>query len=342
MPVLHLLGSAADGGAETYFTSLTAALHRAGVGTAAAIRAHDGREAALAEAGVPLTVLPFARLLDWRTPRRVAAMARQRHAEVLLAWMNRAASHTPEGDWARIGRLGGYYDLKYYRGFDALVGNTADIRDWIVRQGCPAEHAHYIPNFAEADATAAPLDRLAFDTPEKAPLLLGMGRLHPSKGHDVTLRALMQLPDAWLWIAGSGPLQAQLEGLARDLGVADRVRFLGWRDDASALYRTADAVVFPSRYEPLGNVVIQAWAHGVPVAAAASAGPAALIRNGEDGLLVPMDDPDALAQAARRLIGDQALRFGLIECGRRRLREEFSRELVVERWRGLFSAYGAS
>ena len=341
MPVLHLLGSAADGGAETYFTSLTRALRQAGLETAAAIRAHERREALLKAAGVPVRVLPFARF-DWRTRGRVQAMARSMKAEVLLAWMNRAATHTPIGDWARIGRLGGYYDLKYYRGFDALVGNTVHIRDWIVRRGWPSEHAHYIPNFAEADPRAMPLDKTAFDMPDKAPLLLAMGRLHPSKAHDVTLRAMRLLPDVYLWIAGAGPLQAQLEGLARDLGVWERVRFLGWRDDASALYRTADAVVFPSRYEPLGNVVIQAWAHGVPVAAAASAGPASLICDEEDGLLVPVDDPEALARAARRLLEDQALRYGLIECGRRRMRDEFSRERVVERWRGLFSAYGAS
>jgi len=341
MALLHLLGSAADGGAETYFTSLACALHKAGVPSAAALRAHEIRRAVLAQAGVPTAVFGFGGPLDWRTRRRVAAYAKARDARVLMAWMNRAARHSPEGPWMRLGRLGGYYDLRYYRGFDALVANTRDIRDWILRQGWPAEHVHHIPNFAEA-APAMPLDRLAFDTPEKAPLLLGMGRLHPSKAHDVTLRALARLPDAWLWIAGSGPLQRELEKLARDLGVANRVRFLGWRDDASALYRTADAVLFPSRYEPLGNVVIQAWAHGLPIAAAASTGPAGLIEHGVDGLLVPVDDPEALAQAARRLLDDRALRFALIECGRRRLRQEFSREVVVDRWRGLLGGYGLS
>jgi glycosyltransferase involved in cell wall biosynthesis len=341
MALLHLLGSAADGGAETYFTSLVCALHRGGVSSAAALRAHEVRRAVLAQAGVPTAVFGFGGPLDWRTRGRVAAYAKQREASVLLAWMNRAARHCPEGPWMRMGRLGGYYDLKNYRGFNALVANTVDIRDWIVAQGWPPEHVHHIPNFAEA-AKAMPLDRSAFDTPEKAPLLLGMGRLHPSKAHDVTLKALTRLPDAWLWIAGSGPLQRELEKLARDLGVAERVRFLGWRDDASALYRTVDAVLFPSRFEPLGNVVIQAWAHGVPIAAAASKGPAALIYDGEDGLLVPVDDPDALARAARRLIDDKPLRFALIECGRKRVRQEFSREVVVERWRGLVAAYGES
>ena len=340
MTVLHALGSAADGGAETYFTDLVLALARGGESQVAAIRAHDGRRTALTRARVPTTVLPFGGPLDWRTRRRLRAYASDNKAGVLLAWMNRAARHSPEGPWKRIGRLGGYYDLKYYRGFDALVGNTADIRDWIVREGWPAEHAHYIPNLALAGA-AAPLLRAEFDTPERAPLLLGMGRLHPSKAHDVSLRALAQLPDAWLWIAGSGPLEAELKGLARELGVAERVRWLGWRDDASALYRTADVCVFPSRFEPLGNVVIQAWAHGVPVVAARSVGPAALIHDGEDGKLVPIDDAGALAAAVRELIEDRALRYCLAERGRAVAAAEFSEAAVVPQWRTLFAQYGA-
>lgn len=340
MAVLHLLGSSADGGAETYFADLTRALHGAGVPAAAAIRAHNVREQALTEAGVPTRVFGFGGPLDWRTRRRVADFARQQEARVLLAWMNRAARHCPAGPWARLGRLGGYYDLKNYAGFDGLIANTARIRDWIIDQGWPVERVHHIPNFAEPEP-GLPLDRAAFTTPERAFLLLSMGRLHASKAHDVSLRALTRLPEVWLWIAGAGPLDAELRRLAADLGVAERVRFLGWREDAAALYRTADAVLFPSRFEPLGNVVLQAWAQGVPIAAAASDGPAALIRDGDDGLLFPVDDVDAAATAARRLLHDQPLRFALIERGRRRVREGFSREAVVAQWRPLLTLYGS-
>jgi glycosyltransferase involved in cell wall biosynthesis len=339
MSVLHLLGSAEDGGAETYFSDLVVALARAGVSQAAAVRAHGGRERVLEEARVPTAVLQFGGPLDWRTRRRADHFAKAQGARVLLAWMNRAARHSPPGEWARIGRLGGYYELKYYKGFDALVGNTADIRDWIVGQGWPAECVHHIPNYATA-GEAPPLDRAELDTPERVPLLLGMGRLHGSKAHDLTLRALQRLPDAWLWIAGSGPLEAELKRLAVELGVAGRVRWLGWREDASALYRTADVCVFPSRFEPLGNVVIQAWAHGLPVVAAASAGPAALIRHGEDGLLAAVDDVDALTAAVRLVLDDVALRYCLAERGRARAAAEFSEAAVATQWRALFATHG--
>jgi len=341
MSVLHLLGTTGEGGAETYFLSLIEALARDGAGQAAAIRRHAGREAALRAAGVATGVFGFGGPVDVFTKPRVARFARSQETRLALAWMNRAARHTPKGPWTRVGRLGGYYNLKYYQGFDALVANTEHIAEWIVSQGWPAGNVRCIPNFAEAPAAGAAADRAALGTPKDAPLLLALGRLHEVKAHDVSLTALAQLPGAYLWIAGVGPQEARLKAMADALGVASRVRFLGWRTDASALYRAADVCVFPSRYEPLGNVVIQAWAHGLPVVAAASQGPAALIRDGEDGLLVPVDDAGALAAAVRRMLDEPGLAAQAKAAGLARVAAEFSPAAVVGQWRMLFSDFGA-
>ncbi len=341
MSVLHLLGTAGEGGAETYFVDLVKALKRAGLAEAAAIRGNANREARLTRAGVPVKVLRFGGPIDILTKPAAAGFAALNRTRVALAWMNRAARHTPRGPWARIGRLGGYYSLKYYKGFDHLVANTEDIAEWIVGQGWPAGQVSCIPNFATAPPEGHAVDRATLATPAGVPLLLAMGRLHENKAHDVSLHALTQLPEAWLWIAGVGPLEAKLKGMAQALGVADRVRFLGWRTDASALYRAADVCVFPSRFEPLGNVVIQAWAHGLPVIAAESQGPKALIRDGDDGLLVPIDDAGALAAGVRRLLGDAALRARLASAGARRVEAEFSEAAVVNQWKALFADFGA-
>jgi glycosyltransferase involved in cell wall biosynthesis len=342
MSVLHLLGTAGDGGAETYFVDLATALRRAGVSEAAAIRAHPGREAALKAAGVPVKTLRFGGPIDILTRTAAAGYGRLQGARLMLAWMNRAARHTPKGPWARIGRLGGYYNLKYYKGFDELVANTEDIAEWIVAQGWPAGRVRCIPNFAAAPPDGGPLDRATLDTPEGVPLLLAMGRLHEAKAHDVSLQALVEIPDAYLWIAGVGPLEVKLKAMAEALGVAGRVRFLGWRTDPSALYRAADVCVFPSRYEPLGNVVIQAWAHGLPVVAAASQGPGALIEDGRDGVLVPVDDPAALAAGVRRLLAEPRLAAAFAERGLGRVAAEFSETAVVAQWKTLFADYGAA
>jgi glycosyltransferase involved in cell wall biosynthesis len=341
MKAVQLLGSGKDGGAETYFLALIEALQADGVPQACALRPHAGRARRIGSLGMPLLEAGFGGPLDLLTTGRVRRFAREQEAAVLIAWMNRAARHAPRGRWGRLGRLGGYYGLKYYKGFDHLVANTRDIERWIVRRGWPAAKVSYIPNFA-APGEGAPVDRALHDTPADAPLLLAMGRLHASKAHDVSIRALAALPGAWLWIAGSGPLESELKALAARTGVADRVRFLGWRDDAPSLYRTADACLFPSRFEPLGNVVIQAWAHGLPVVAAMSDGPAALIRPEQDGMLIPINDVHALALAARRLILDSGLRRRLAEAGEARVREEFSASRVVAQWRELLEPYGVA
>jgi glycosyltransferase involved in cell wall biosynthesis len=343
MTVLHLLGSPGDGGAETYFLDLVRALGEDGLAQAAAIHANPAREAALKAIGVPVTVLPFAAPVDLVSGPAIRRLAEALPARVLLQWMNRAGRVVPrKGPWKRVGRLGGYYDLKYYKGADLLVANTQDILAHIVRSGWPADRAVYVPNFAEPAGGDAPVARASLETPEGVPLLLAMGRLHPVKAHDVALKALAEVPEAWLWIAGDGPLEAELKALAARWGVADRVRFLGWRRDPTALYHAADLCLFPSRYEPLGNTVIQAWAHGVPVVAAASQGPGALIRHDEDGLLAPIDDAPALAAQARRLIADPALAARLAEAGLERAKGEFAKAPVVARWRQLFADLGES
>ena len=124
-----------------------------------------------------------------------------------------------------------------------------------------------------------------------------------------------------------------LKRLADDLGVGARVRFLGWRDDRSALLRAANVCLVPSRFEPFGNVVVNAWAHEVPVVAAASQGPDFLIEDGVSGRKVPIDDAPALAAAVRGLLADGSLVAKIVAGGRARVAEAFSEAAVVNRYR---------
>jgi glycosyltransferase involved in cell wall biosynthesis len=333
MGVMQILGAGGDGGAETYCVKLTTALHEIRP-QSAALRAHPGREAILRDAGVSTRVFGFGGPLDLWTRLQIKHFARAQGATHLVAWMNRAARHTPKGPWARIGRMGGYYGLKYYRGFDALVGNTQDIVDHMVRGGAPAAHTHYIPNFA--DVAPCPAEAKSdHGTPEDAPVLLAPGRLHSAKAHDVAISALVDVPQAHLWIVGTGPLEASLRMLANRLGVGDRVKFLGWRADMGALYAACDLVVFPSRFEPLGNVVIEAWSVGKPIVATRSQGPGALIADGVDGCLVPVDETRALSRAIREALEspDQCAQW--VGAGLKRAKA-FSKPVVVAQWLDLF------
>jgi glycosyltransferase involved in cell wall biosynthesis len=253
---------------------------------------------------------------------------------VAVAWMSRASMHLPRGAWINVGRLGGYYDLRYYRACDHLVGNTRGIVTWLRAQGWAADKSHYLPNFVTDFGATAP----ATDTPTGRPLLLGLGRLHADKGFDTTIRALPRLPGAVFMIAGEGPERATLEALARKEGVADRVVFLGWRKDAGALLRAADVFVCSSRVEPLGNMVIEAWSARRALVAVAADGPRELIRDGEDGLLVPHEDPAALADGIARVLADGALADRLAANGRTRFEADFAQAAVLAQWRGFLAS----
>ena len=297
------------------------------------MRRHAGRQTALAALGRPGPALPFGGPLDLVTRRRAATFARTIGAQACVAWMNRAARFTPSGPWVTVGRLGGYYDLGYYRRCDHLVGNTRGIADWIVAQGWPASRVHYLPNFAPDMSTSPPADRAALGIPASVPLLLALGRLHTNKAFDVLIRAMPALPGVHVLIAGEGPERAALEQLARQEGVNDRLHLPGWRTDTAALLAAADILVCPSRHEPLGNVVIEAFGAGKPVVAAASAGPKELIVPDEDGILVPLEDPAALAKALAAVLAEPQKAARLADAGRARFAAEFATAPVLARWR---------
>lgn len=337
MRVVQAMAGAAVGGAEAFFMRLVPALAEAGMPQAAVIRRHPQRAATLKAAGVPVAEIGFGGPLDLLG--RFAYRQAIRHAapDIVMTWMNRASGQCPRGSHVQIGRLGGFYDLKHYRRCAHLVGNTRGIVDYLVRSGWPAARAHHISNFADT-SFAVPVARESLVTPAGVPLLLALGRLHANKAFDVLIEALAMVPDAHLWLAGEGPLRPLLEGYARDRGLLDRIRFLGWRDDVGALLAAADVLVCPSRHEPLGNVVLEAWARDVPVVAAASQGPSELIVDGTSGLLVPVEDARALAAAIRSVIGDPALARTLVEGGAARYAADHSRQAVVARYRDLFQA----
>ena len=258
--------------------------------------------------------------------------------DIVLTWMNRATLILPpRGNFIRVGRLGGYYNLKYYRHCDHLVANTIDIVNYLKSNGWNDERVHYLPNFVTEKRVPA-IERKVFYTPDHVPLIFALGRFHENKAFDILCEAMAQLPNAYLWLAGDGDLRKILEEQVENLGIKPRVRFLGWRQDVEALFAAADIFVCPSRYEPLGNVVIEAWAQGVPVVAADSLGPGTLIRQGETGILVPINDVNALAKALKRMISDDGLRHRLVDQGKAVYDSTFTEKLVVDKYLKCFEA----
>ena len=334
MRVAHVMAGAAQGGAEAFFERLAIAQHRRGLDVLAVIRREPGRAARLAEGGLAPVQLGFGGPLDMLTGRRLRATLDAFRPQVVVAWMNRAArfarSASRGAPWTLVGRLGGQYDLSYYKGCDILVANTRGLCDWIEGQGWPRQRLKHLPNFAAdlAGATPAPLP-----FPPGARILLAMGRLHPNKDFPTLLRALARLPaDVHLALAGEGPDRAALEALARDLGLGPRLALLGWRQDVGALLAASEVLVVPSRIEPLGNVVLEGFAAARPVVAAAADGPRELIEDGRTGLLVPIGDDAALAAALAGLLADPARAAAIGAAGRAAFLAEHAEAPVLAAW----------
>jgi glycosyltransferase involved in cell wall biosynthesis len=331
MRVLHLIAGSPIGGAETYAQDAILALAERGVTQKVVCRPHPIPMARYAEAGVPAAPFGFSltdRLLGGS--RVLAAQARDFKADLVHAWMGRAASFVAADlPMPALGWFGGYYDLKYYRNVDGFVGVTHDIVRHIEASGAPRERSFVVHTFGDLP-DSPPVDRATFQTPEGRPVVLVLSRMHVKKGIDTIIRAMAKLPDAYLWLAGDGPEKKTYETLAADLGLADRIRFLGWRTDRKALLEACDVCALPSRYEPFGTVIAEAWATGKPLVASRAAGASQYVRDGETGLLCDIDDVDGLADRIAAVLADPGLAARITAGGAREYERAFSRQASTD------------
>jgi glycosyltransferase involved in cell wall biosynthesis len=339
--LLQAIAGARHGGAEIFFLRLAAALQRAGELQRVLIRPDPVRVQNLRSAGIAVAEVTFGGAFDLMTRFAFRREISSWRPDIVLTWMSRATRFCPLGNFVHVARLGGYYDVKYYRHCDYLVCNTRAIVEYALAEGWPRDRVEFLPNFVPDLRSASEHSIGAGTARSGPPLAIALGRLHPNKGFDLLLEALAMTREIQLWLAGDGPLRPQLEYLAARLGVTDRVRFLGWREDAAFLLGSADLLVCPSIHEPLGNAVIEAWSAGLPVVATDSDGPAGLIEDGVNGLLVPLPHrpdggPPALARALERLCADRALRGRLGAAGRRAYEAAFTEKAVVAQYLQFF------
>ena len=208
-----------------------------------------------------------------------------------------------------------------WRRADAVVANSNGLRDLAMRS-TPELPIAVIPNGVELPAGK-------FEQPHSGvPRLLTMGRLTQQKGIDVLFRAMTRLRDLdfVLDIAGDGPDRAVLEEMARELGIAERVNFLGWvpRDRIAETFANASVFVLASRIEGMPNVVLEAMAYARPVVCTRVFGADELVQDGVTGIAIDIEDEVQLADALRRLITDRDARGRMGTAGRARVEELFT------------------
>lgn len=244
--------------------------------------------------------------------------------------------------------LSGYFDPRRERAFrllermlgwstDALIAVSAEVRDDLVRLGvAPARKFAVIPYGFDLDARvgsgAASRSRIRSDLElgEDAFVIGWAGRLTAIKRPLDLIRVTAGVEGAVLVLVGDGEDRAAAVSLAEELGVSDRVRFLGYRDDLGSLYAAFDVFLLTSANEGAPVVVIEALAAGVPVVATDAGGTASVVDADETGLLAPVGAVEQLQAAVERLRDDGALRAAMGELGARRMRERFSVERMVD------------
>ena len=341
--LVAICGAGKKGGAENYFLRFVRACQNPAYGIEAIpfVRKGSWIASELEAKGIGYQAFGFGGVFDFFTKGQIRKHLKEIKPHATLGFMARAAKFTPKIDGiVNISRQGGFYQQKNFRSMDHVVVNAPDIIAHVVNDGFDKERVHLITNMTK------PVDPGFHKTPELRGqygltddkfIWLMAGRLHLNKNVDGALKAIAKADDGQhLFIVGEGPDEAELKALTSTLGVEKKVTFHGWVRNISEVAALADGWFYPSREEPLGSNTIDAWAHGIPIIAGNVSGPASMIENNVDGILVEPEDIDAMAEALNRVASDKAFQGSLIANGRKSLQSRHTEDVVMRQWYALF------
>ena len=332
MRILHILSDrSAQGGAPIFALDVIFALHERDVDQFVICRPYDDFLRPLYNARIPVETVDFNKWNKWFMkkwiPRRILRRIKSYTPDVVHCWKPQAAEWTPTGSGTPVlGWFGGYLDMKHHKHCDYWMGCAPDLADWIGRESGHPDRVFMVNTFVSLKEDT-PLSREELGVPADKLVILLLGRMVEEKGVDILLRASVDL-DVFLLIAGDGAELENYLNLAQGLGIESRVRFLGWRRDRSALLEISDILAVPSRSEPFGTVMAEAWFKSVPVVASRAEGPSQYIKHGLNGMLSDIEDVDGLTKNLRAVIEDATLRKKLIDGGTR-LVPQFSKDVVI-------------
>lgn len=349
MKILQLISSSGPYGAESMVVALTRELNARGCDCRLMLienrHRRDPQVSALAARhGVMPEALPCRGRWDGQAIRRLRSYLREEGIEVLHAHGYKArlfAWRAARGLTVRLATTchGFVHDtlaLKIYdrmdrwtlRRFPRVAAVSDDMSRQLREYGISSAALSTIANGVDLDRfrDAQPTLRAELNPP--GPLLGAVGRLSPEKGLDGLLHAAAKLaarfPEVRWALVGDGPQRGALEQLASKLGIADRVTFTGRREDMPGIYASLDALLLPSLDEGLPMVVLEAMAAGRPVLASRVGAIGHVIRDGENGLLAPPGDVEALRGAIERLLAEPGLGTRLGAAARATIEDRFS------------------
>jgi glycosyltransferase involved in cell wall biosynthesis len=210
---------------------------------------------------------------------------------------------------------------------DRIVANSTAMKRWIVEHGAEEARVTVVHNgidVLQADVPAEPKSSV----PPRSPVIGTVGRFSPVKNHEYLLEAartmVKRVPDLRIWLVGDGRQRARLERTCAAWGLRRNVVFTGWQSDVYAYVRGMDVFVLTSRSEGSSLALLQAMACRKPVVATAVGAVPELVEDGKTGVLVPLGEPERLAEAILSLLGDPERRTRLGGAARQRVERSFT------------------
>lgn len=354
--VLHLITELSSGGAQSALLRLLAGLDRSTFEPVVACLYHGDAAVAQQIRALGITVVDLGMTHKGRLDAlgRLYQLLRREQPTILHTWLFHANL-----SGRILGRLTGvpiiicsertmamesewrYHLNRWTIGYvDRVIAVSENVRQFCINHiGIPAEKLLVIYNGVDV-ASHAPLTReearqqIGLD--EDSFLLAVMSRLDPVKGVDMLIEAMLQVETGTLVIFGDGSEKAALQKKAQAEGLELRVRWMGYRADATSLLPAFDLFVQPSLHEGMPNAVLEAMAVGLPVVATAVGGTPEVVQDAVTGCLVPAGDPTGLAQAIRRLQNEPVLRCKMGNAGRERVASHFALHNMIAQTTALY------
>lgn len=350
--LLHVAKVSGISGAENHLLLLLPALRERGYDIRF-LHLHENEPgaiefaAALRERGVPVADVTLSRTADPRAFRRVFAAIREArptlvHTHLVHADFYGGVAARLAGVPSIVSTKHGFNAFRERRPFgladrgaahvlDLHIAISQGLADYLVRVEGFAGDAFEIVHYGIEPGPEPP-------APVRGSPVVIVGRLVEIKGHDTLLAAVAEVPELELEIVGDGPLRGEIEAMVARLRLGDRVRLLGRVASAGPAMERASVVLVPSRGEGFGMVALEAMERGRAVIASRVGGLPEIVAEGETGLLVPPDDPGALAAALRDLLADPARVASFGAAGRHRAVEVFAQERCTARTAELYDA----
>lgn len=357
--ILYLSTSSGPGGAERVISNLSASLDPARYRAILCLFRPGWIQEHTENRGVRTYVIPTQGMFDWRWVLRVKRLLKDEHVDLIhahefdanvqgtfvaaLSGVPLVATvHGKNYFWEKLRRRLAY---QWVSRNATMVAVSENLKQFIVEKvGVDSGHVKVVYNGVDLLPHCGPADidqcRKELDLPTGDQIVGVVGNLYPVKGHQYLIAAipavLAKCPNTTFIFAGRGQLEGELKEQAHQLGVAQKVRFLGLRQDIPRILAVLHAFVLPSLSEGLSLAILEAMVAGKPVIATDVGGNPELVEDSETGYLVPSQNSQALADRLISLLmnRDRALQFGKV--GQLRAQGQFSLRTMVREYQAIY------